>query len=55
MKTYVCIICLSVISPHIGSSTFVSRNAMGDLAARNIIAVYEGKEMPAEIKWTNNE
>lgn len=41
---------LSVISPHIGSATYVARNAMGCLAAQNIIAVHEGKEMPAEIK-----
>ncbi|KAK7575930.1 hypothetical protein V9T40_012216 [Parthenolecanium corni] len=37
-----------VISPHIGSSTFVSRNAMGDLAARNIIAVFTVKCWPEE-------
>ncbi|CAH1396766.1 unnamed protein product [Nezara viridula] len=39
-----------VLLPHIGSATFGSRNAMGVLAAQNILAALDDREMPAEIK-----
>lgn len=34
------------VLPHIGSATIETRNAMSVIAAENIIAAYEGKEIP---------
>jgi glyoxylate reductase len=34
----------AVLVPHIGSATASSRNAMAELAARNVVAVLEGKD-----------
>jgi glyoxylate/hydroxypyruvate reductase len=39
-----------VIVPHIGSATEEARSDMATLTARNILAVLEGKEMPAQLK-----
>jgi glyoxylate/hydroxypyruvate reductase len=36
-----------VISPHIGTATFVARSAMVNLAARNILAGLKGEPLPA--------
>ncbi len=33
-----------IIVPHTGSATFETRNAMSEMAAKNIIAVFEGKK-----------
>lgn len=38
-----------LILPHIGNATIEARNAMSELAARNIVAVLNGKAMPAEV------
>ncbi|XP_066994639.1 glyoxylate reductase/hydroxypyruvate reductase isoform X1 [Anabrus simplex] len=38
-----------VLTPHIGSATVRSRLAMADLAARNILAALDGKEMPSPL------
>ena len=37
------------ITPHIGTSTVETRDAMALLTARNILAALEGKPMPAEV------
>ncbi|KAH8917248.1 hypothetical protein BT69DRAFT_1249037, partial [Atractiella rhizophila] len=39
-----------VIFPHIGSATFETRQAMGLLCAKNLLAVVRGEEMAAEKK-----
>lgn len=39
-----------VLLPHIGSATLGARNAMGVLAAQNLLAALDDTEMPAEIK-----
>lgn len=39
-----------VIAPHIGSATHEARDAMSRIAAENILAVLEGREMPAEVR-----
>ncbi|OXA83838.1 2-hydroxyacid dehydrogenase [Flavobacterium hercynium] len=39
------------ILPHIGSATSEARNAMAICAAQNIIAVFEGKEMPFAVNF----
>ena len=39
-----------VITPHIGSADFESREAMGMLCAQNIIAGIRGLPLPAEVK-----
>ncbi|XP_064636495.1 glyoxylate reductase/hydroxypyruvate reductase-like [Lineus longissimus] len=38
-----------VVVPHIGSATEEARTDMATLTARNILAVLEGKEMPAQL------
>lgn len=38
-----------IITPHIASATWATRCQMSDIAANNIIAVIEGKKMPAEV------
>lgn len=38
-----------VILPHIGSASFATRAAMGDMAAENAIAIMEGKEPKSRI------
>nr|XP_024218321.1 glyoxylate reductase/hydroxypyruvate reductase-like [Halyomorpha halys] len=39
-----------VLLPHIGSATIAARTAMGVLAAQNLLAALDDKEMPAEVK-----
>lgn len=39
-----------IVTPHIASATEGTRGAMGELAAKNIIAVLEGKEAPNAVK-----
>jgi glyoxylate reductase len=39
-----------IFTPHIASSTFTARNAMAELAAKNIIAVLNKKKAPSLIK-----
>jgi glyoxylate reductase len=39
----------TVLLPHIGSATAVTRNAMARLCAENVIAVIEGREPPAPV------
>ncbi|XP_050677218.1 glyoxylate reductase/hydroxypyruvate reductase [Leptidea sinapis] len=39
-----------VILPHIGSAAIDARNTMSELCAKNILAVLNGTEMPAELK-----
>lgn len=39
-----------VLTPHIASATFTARNAMAELAAKNIIAVLNNKKAPSLIK-----
>lgn len=39
-----------VITPHIGSADFESREAMGELCAKNIIAGIKGLPLPAAVK-----
>ncbi|XP_023018036.1 glyoxylate reductase/hydroxypyruvate reductase [Leptinotarsa decemlineata] len=41
-----------VILPHIGSATIETRNEMGILTARNIVAALEGEKMPSELVIT---
>jgi len=38
------------VLPHIGSSTFETRNAMAELSARNAIAGLENKPLPREVR-----
>lgn len=38
-----------VVLPHIGSAAIETRNAMGVLCARNIVAALKGEKMPAEL------
>lgn len=38
------------ITPHVASATADTRGAMASLAARNLIAAFEGKPMPKEVK-----
>ena len=38
-----------ILTPHIASATWATRCEMSDMAARNIIAVFEKKKMPAEV------
>ncbi|XP_052079763.1 glyoxylate reductase/hydroxypyruvate reductase-like [Mytilus californianus] len=38
-----------LVLPHIGSATEKARSAMSELTARNIIAVFENKEMPSRL------
>ncbi|XP_062594681.1 glyoxylate reductase/hydroxypyruvate reductase-like [Saccostrea cucullata] len=38
-----------VITPHIGSATMYARNAMAELAARNLIAGLKGNELPSPV------
>lgn len=38
-----------VITPHIGSATVYARNAMADLAARNLIAGLKGEVLPSPV------
>lgn len=38
------------VTPHIGTSTVETRDAMARLTAENIIAALEGREMPAEVR-----
>lgn len=40
---------LAVLSPHLGSATYQTRNAMAGLAAVNILCALEGKSMPSEV------
>lgn len=37
------------ITPHIGSATIETRNAMAQLAANNLLATLKGAEMPAQV------
>lgn len=37
-----------MILPHIGSAETPTREAMGTLAARNLVAALTGEEMPAQ-------
>lgn len=39
-----------VLTPHLGSATAEAREAMSRLAAENIIAALEGKELPSEVR-----
>lgn len=39
-----------VVLPHIGSASIEARNTMSELTARNILAVVNGEDMPAELK-----
>lgn len=39
----------TVLLPHIGSATDDTRSAMAELAARNVIAVLEGKKPPTPV------
>ena len=39
-----------VIVPHIGSATIEARNAMAELAAKNILAVLDGKQPLTPVK-----
>jgi glyoxylate/hydroxypyruvate reductase len=39
----------AIVLPHIGSATFNTRNAMAELAARNLIAGLEGQELLTEL------
>ncbi len=39
----------TVLLPHIGSATFATREAMGNLAIDNLVAVLQGKQPPAAI------
>lgn len=39
-----------IILPHIGSASFGTRMAMAKLAAQNLLAAYEGVELPSEVK-----
>jgi glyoxylate reductase len=39
-----------IVTPHIASATWASRCEMSAMAARNILAVLNGKKMPAEVK-----
>ncbi len=41
-----------VIVPHLGSSTRRTREAMAELAARNVVAALAGEPMPAEVPTT---
>ncbi len=38
-----------VLLPHIGSATQTARDAMAELAARNVLAVLDGEEPPARV------
>lgn len=38
------------ILPHIGSSSVATRTAMANLAAENLVAAYEGKQLPSQVK-----
>ena len=38
------------VLPHIGSATYLSRDAMSELTARNILAALNGRPMPHEVK-----
>lgn len=38
-----------ILTPHIASATWATRCEMSDIAARNIIAVFEGEKMPSEV------
>ncbi|XP_075238358.1 glyoxylate reductase/hydroxypyruvate reductase-like isoform X2 [Lycorma delicatula] len=38
-----------VLSPHLGSATYQTRNAMAGLTAVNILCALEGKTMPSEV------
>ena len=38
-----------VLIPHLGSATVETRAAMGELAARNAIAVLRGEEPPTPV------
>lgn len=38
-----------VVIPHIGSATMESRGAMSELTARNILAVFNGEQMPCPL------
>lgn len=39
-----------VVLPHIGSASIEARNIMSELVAKNILAVLQGSNMPAELK-----
>ncbi|MFH0928361.1 MAG: D-glycerate dehydrogenase [bacterium] len=39
-----------IVTPHTASATLEARSAMGELAARNVIAALNGKPMPSQIK-----
>ena len=39
-----------IVLPHIGSATDKARSAMSELTARNILAVFENKEMPSRLQ-----
>ncbi|MCO5314939.1 MAG: D-glycerate dehydrogenase [Solirubrobacterales bacterium] len=39
----------TALAPHIGSATFRTRDAMAELAARNVLAVLSGEEPPARV------
>jgi len=39
----------TVLTPHIGSATGATRDAMARLVAQNVIAVVEGREPPAPV------
>lgn len=39
----------TALAPHIGSSTFRTRDAMSELVARNVIAVLDGSEPPSPV------
>lgn len=39
-----------LVLPHIGSASIEARNTMSELTARNILAVFNGTDMPAELK-----
>ena len=41
----------TMLLPHLGSATSGTRSAMAELAARNLLAVLDGKEPPHRIEW----
>lgn len=41
-----------VITPHLGSATFRTRQRMGEMAAANLAAGLAGTPLPREVKWS---
>jgi glyoxylate reductase len=38
-----------VLTPHVGSATIATRNRMAEIAARNVVAAVEGREIPNRV------